>query len=201
MGVDFDVTDFGAGRLRFQTLIEGGLGRQRRRYDLNQGNYAFDASVSYRLTPEIEAEAVMQHVSRHVVDRENPPAVSWNASGARLRYTSRTRDLEGHAELLYATQPAFVDYSWMSRAFARYRHPVSARVGVFAAAHGELFGTDEELRGKNRVCGGRIEGGLRIRGDAATLELFAGYERRIDAFPTDRFRVRWTTIGFRITTR
>ena len=51
-------------------------------------NYAFDASLSYRLTPELEAEAVIQHVSRHVVDRENPPAVSWNAWGARLRYTS-----------------------------------------------------------------------------------------------------------------
>ena len=32
MGVDFDVTDFGAGRVRFQTLLEGGLGRERRRY-------------------------------------------------------------------------------------------------------------------------------------------------------------------------
>ena len=128
-------------------------------------------------------------------------AASRNASGVRLRYTSDLPDLEGYVELLYATQPAFVDYSWMSRAWAQYRHPVSHRLGFFAEAHGELYGVDEALRGKNRVCGGRIEGGLRIRGDEAALEIFAGYERRVDAFPVDRYRVRWTTIGFRITTR
>ena len=100
MGVDFDVTDFGAGRLRFQALMEGGLGRERRQYDLNQGSYAFDASLSYRLTRELEAEAVIQHVSRHAVDRENPPSVSWNASGGRLRYTSAVPDLDGWVELL-----------------------------------------------------------------------------------------------------
>ena len=69
-----------------------------------------------------------------------------------------------------------------------------------SAARGEVIGVDEETRGKNRVCGGRVEGGLRLRGEAATLEVFIGYERRIDAFPTDRYRVRWTTIGFRVTT-
>ena len=93
-----------------------------------------------------------------------------------------------------------MDYSWISRGRAQYRHPVTTRLGVFGVASGEVIGVDEETRGKNRVCGGRIEGGLRLRGDAATLEVFVGYERRIDAFPTDRYRVRWTTIGFRITT-
>src|SRR5688500_2447181 len=82
---DFDIVDYGRGRLRFQTEVEGNLGRERRRYDLNQGTFGFDASMSYRLGPAAEVEAVIQHVSRHVVDRENPPAVSWNAAGVRIR--------------------------------------------------------------------------------------------------------------------
>ena len=38
-------------------------------------------------------------------------------------------------------------------------------------------------------------------GKTASLEIFAAYERRIDGFPTDRFRVRFTEVGFRITSR
>jgi hypothetical protein len=37
-----------------------------------------------------------------------------------------------------------------------------------------------------------------VNGRAAAVEFFAGYERRIDAYPTDRFRVRMFTFGFRI---
>jgi hypothetical protein len=197
MSVDFDVVDYRAGRIRFQTLIEGGLGRERRRYDLNHGNFAFDAAMSHRVRPDTEVEAVIQHVSRHVVDRENPPAVSWNAAGVRLRHQSPF-GAEGWVELLRATQPAFVDYGWIARAAATYRRPVSARLGLFAMGSGEVFGVDDAIRGRDRVCGGRLEGGLRIDGDRAALELFLGYERRVDAFPTDRFRVRWVTAGFRI---
>jgi hypothetical protein len=201
-GIDLDVVDYGAGRVRFQGSVEGGLGRERRRYDLNHGNFAFDASMSYRVAREVEVEAVIQHVSRHVIDRENPPAVSWNASGVRLQYRSagsrRRQNVEARAELLYVTQPAFVDYTWIARGAATYRAPLSARLGAFAIASGDVTGVDEDLRGSSRVCGGRLEAGLRIRGEAAALELFIGYERRIDAFPTDRFRVRWVTAGFRI---
>jgi len=197
LAIDFDIVDYGHGRLRFQTEVEGSLGRERRRYDLNQGTFGFDASLSYRLSSAAEVEAVVQHVSRHVVDRENPPAVSWNAAGVRIRGRSPV-GLEGRAELVYATQPAFVDYSWIARAEAGYRHRMSPRLSVFGAALGEVIGTDATLRGKNRVCGGRVEAGLRVAGEAAALELFVGYERRVDAFPTDRYRVRWITAGFRV---
>lgn len=197
LGVDFDIVDYTHGRVRFQTDVEGSLGRERRRYDLNQGTFGFDASMSYRLGPSAEIEAVIQHVSRHVVDRENPPAVSWNAAGVRVRGRS-SFGLEGEAELVHATQPAFVDYTWIARAETAYRRRVTPRLSVFGAALGEVLGTDAVLRGRNRVCGGRLEGGLRIDGDAAALELFVGYERRVDAFPTDRYRVRWVTAGFRV---
>jgi hypothetical protein len=197
LGVDFDVVDYGAGRIRFQTLVEGGLGRERRRYDLNHGNFIFDAAISHRVRPDTEVEAVIQHVSRHVVDRENPPAVSWNAAGLRVRHRSPI-GIDGRVELLYATQPAFVDYGWIARAQTTYRRSLSTRLGLFATGSGEVIGVDDTIRGRDRVCGGRLEGGLRIDGSRAALELFLGYERRVDAFPTDRFRVRWITAGFRI---
>jgi hypothetical protein len=204
--VDFDIADYGFGRAAFTSRYEGILGRERRRYDLNQGNYFFEASGSVRVMGT-EAVVLMQHVSRHAVDRENGPAVSWNTIGTRLqrgwggaprRGWAGTR-VGGHIEISRPMQQAFVDYRWLSRARATMRRPVSARLAIVVDATGDVVGVNPVTRGRTRVCGGRIEGALRVTGRAAALELFAGYERRIDAYPTDRFRVRWFTAGFRIT--
>ena len=204
VSADFDIVDYGTGRLGFRGDYEAMLGRERRRYDLNQGNYFFEATASWRRGP-FEAMAVIQHVSRHVVDRENPPAISWNLAGVRLRHSSThgtaRRRIEGEIEAGRFTQPAFVDYRWASRARASLVEPVGERLAVVARATGEVIGVDRNVLDRPRVCGGRVEAGLRVDGRAAALEIFAGYERRIDAFPTDRFRVRWITVGFRITTR
>ena len=43
--------------------------------------------------------------------------------------------------------------------------------------------------------------GLRVNGPAAAAELFAGFERRIDADPLDRQAQRWTFAGFRLVSR
>jgi hypothetical protein len=200
LAFDIDVVKYDGGRVRFETEVEGGLGRQRRRYDLNHTNYAFEASASHRLGFDLEAEAIVQHVSRHTVDRENPPAVSWNTWGGRLRYAGE-RGLRAQAEISWVTQPAFVDYGWIARADARYDRLVSPRLGWFAEGEYEQMSVDADARGRGQICGGRFEGGLRVNGRAAAVELFAGYERRVDAFPTDRFRVRWFTAGFRIVSR
>jgi hypothetical protein len=197
--LDVDLVDYGTGRARFQAEVEGGLGGQRRRYDLNHGNYWFDFSTTYRLTPQVEIGAVFQHVSRHLVDREQPPSISYNATGARVRYHWR-ETVDAELEIGWTHHTAFVDYAWVSKTRIEYQHPVG-RHAVFATATGDVMAVDVDLRGRGRVCGGRIEGGFRIGGDAAAVELFAGYERRVDAFPTDRFRVRWVTLGFRIVSR
>ncbi len=203
--VDFDVVDYGVGRAAFVSKYEAVLGRERRRYDLSQGNYFFEASGSVRTKPA-EVVVFLQHVSRHVVDRENAQAISWNTYGVRARQTwgrrrgtgwAATR-VEGDIEISRAMQQAFVDYRWLSHARARMTRPVSPRLAVVVEATGDVIRVDEAIRGRTRVCGGRIEGAVRIAGARAVLELFAGYERRIDAYPTDRFRVRWFTAGFRI---
>ena len=200
-----DVVDYGAGRVTFRTDYEAVLGRERHRYDLNQGNYTFDATGSYRVRP-VELSAVISHVSRHLVDRENVPAISWNAIGVRAEYTSTKRTsasarsapvLEGELELTHAIKPAFVDYVWLTHMRIDARHPINDRVSLVTSAYGEVRGVNHLFRDE-RVCGGWFEGGVRLNGRAAAVELVVGYERRLDAYPTDRFRVRMFTLGFRV---
>ena len=191
--------------MTFRSDIDAVLGRERRRYDLNQSNYLFEATSSYRIRP-VEIAAVISHASRHLVDRENEPAISWNAIGIRAEYASPKRTgtsprsapvLEGEIELTHAMQQAYVDYVWLTHMRVDARHPVTGRTSLVASAYGEVRGVNHLARGE-RVCGGWIEGGVRVNGRAAAVELFAGYERRLDAYPTDRFRVRMVTLGFRI---
>jgi hypothetical protein len=216
IGFDLDLFDYGSGRLRFRGDYEAMLGRERRRYDLNQNNYAFEISGTKRFETA-EVAVLSQHVSRHVVDRDNPPSISWNTLGARVRSVwtpksgfavrsaadgagERSHRVEGDLEMSRAMQQAYVDYAWISRARVTWRRPVSPVVALHATATGEVVGVKRGLVRNERVCGGRIEGGVRVRGRAASLEIFGGYERRIDAYPTDRFRVRWFTAGARIVT-
>jgi hypothetical protein len=196
--VDFDVVDYGTGRVRVRGDYSAVIGRERRRYDLNQVYYFFEAAASSRLRDDLELVGLISHVSRHVVDREFQPAISWNAVGARAQYARA--NVEGHIELTHAMKQAFVDYTWLSNVGVKVRHPISERVSVIGTAYGELFNVDHLVRDR-RVCGGRIEGGLRVNGRKAAVELFAGYERRVDAYPTDRYRVRMFNLGFRVVSR
>jgi hypothetical protein len=54
------------------------------------------------------------------------------------------------------------------------------------------------LARRDRQNGGRLEGGVRIAGRSAGLELFAGYERVVDADPIDRLPRRWAFAGLRV---
>jgi hypothetical protein len=94
-----------------------------------------------------------------------------------------------------------VDYVWMSGAHVGIRRPVSPRVELVATSAGQTFSVNRAVAGRKGPCGARVEGALRVNGRAGALEVFAGYERRIDAFPTDRVRVRFFTVGFRLVSR
>lgn len=217
VGIDLDIYDYRSGRLRFRADYESFLGRERRRYDLNQGNYAFEISGTRRFR-RVELGALSQHVSRHLVDRENPPAISWNTVGVRAQSVwtgnsgltgsgptetpdaGRSDRVDGEIEISRAMQQAHVDYSWISRAKVSWWRPLTPVVSLRVRATGEVIGVKHGVVRNERVCGGRIEGSVQLRGRAAILEMFGGYERRIDAYPTDRFRVRWFTAGARVVT-
>jgi hypothetical protein len=153
-----------------------------------------------------------------VVDRDNPPSISWNTFGVRAQSVwtaddgltasgsaetpdpGRSDRVDGEIEISRAMQQAYVDYSWISRAKVSWWRPLTPVVSLRVRATGEVIGVKGGDVRNERVCGGRIEGGLQFRGRAAILEVFGGYERRIDAYPTDRFRVRWFTAGARVVT-
>src|SRR5579862_1892154 len=88
---DFDAVDYGVGRTNVLVSYEMGVGSERRHFDVNHGNYEIELSSSYRAGP-VEISAFYHHESRHLADRENPSAVSWNVIGARASKRVVVRD-------------------------------------------------------------------------------------------------------------
>lgn len=196
IGFDLDAIDYATGRVRLRGRHEAVVGRERRRYDPNQANYAFDVAISRRVGL-VEFSAVAQHASRHVLDREFPVAISWNAVGGRAGYAS-SGGFDAAVDVLRVWDRDFVDYTWTARVAVGYARPVGPRARWFAAGAGDFVRGVAADRSKG--SGVRLEGGVRLPGAAASLELFGRYERRLDAYPAERGRVRFSGIGFRVAT-
>jgi hypothetical protein len=198
--VDVDVLDTGRWRLAFVADYDAVVGGERRMFDLNQGTYVLDGTASRRWGAT-EISLVTRHVSRHLVDRDNVPSISWNVAGARAshRRTFGQTTVRGEIETGRAMQQGFVDYLWTADLRLALEHRFAQRFGWIANGEGGVIGTLKRVAGRPRLCGGRVEGGIRVIGAGATAEAFVAYERRIDAFPTDRFRVRFWSVGFRLT--
>jgi len=199
MGASFDLVGYPRGRLNFSADYEAVLGSELRPFELNHENFHLDASASYRIG-HAELAGAFHHVSRHLVDRANPNIVAWNVLDLRARRLFELGRSTLDAELAWGKvlQRTYVDYTWTSDLSLRWRRTLTDRLGWYAAGSGHLVGVDEEKLGRERQCGGRIEAGLHLSGSAAGLELFAGYERRIDGYPLDRTRIRAFTLGFRL---
>ena len=199
IGFETALLDYHRGALRLVGDYDAVIGRERRRFDVNHGNYVLEMSTSLR-TPVAELSGVFHHVSRHLTDRTNLPAISWNAFGARAerRVTRGPSTMSVRVDVAGVGQRAFVDYVWTSDLRVAIERPAGTSAKVFASATGSLIGVDRTRLDRKRQCGAAVEGGVRLKGKAAAMELFLGYERRIDAFPGDRFRVRMVQFGFRV---
>ena len=203
IGMDVDALDYRAGRLTIVGDYEGVLGSQRQQLDLNHGNYMFEGALSVRLR-RVEIAGVFHHESRHLADRDNEESISWNSIGVRaLRTFTRGADrVSTSFDAAGVRGQHYVDYTWATNLKLSLLHSLADRLGVFATGMGGLKGVDPARAGRSQhLCGGRIEGGMRVEGQAGAVEIFAGYERRIDAYPLDRGRARWFTFGFRVTSR
>jgi hypothetical protein len=177
------------------------LGSQIRAFDPNQGNYTLEASASVR-AGRVEIAGAFHHVSRHLGDRTKVFPIAWNVAGGRIMgrvpVAGATVDITiGGGHLV---QRSSVDYTWTGNLDLLIRRPINERVGVFARGTGEMFGIDPTLSTRDRQMGGKAEAGLRINGRSGALELFAGYERRIDASidPVDGQAHEWALAGFRL---
>jgi hypothetical protein len=201
-GGELDLLDYVAGRSSIIVDYEAVLGNELRAFDPNQGNYTLEASSSVRVG-QSEIVGFFHHVSRHLSDRPKKFPIAWNTLGARaLRRVSlgaSTVDLS--VEAARVLQHSYVDYVWIGQADVMARLPLTSYVGLFAHGSGQGFSLDPTVAQRDRQAGGLAEAGVRLNGRAGAIELFAGYEKRVDADPLDRLPQRWAMAGFRLVSR
>jgi hypothetical protein len=196
-GGEVDLVDYRAGRAIFYANYQVILGDEFHAFDPNQGNYILGARVSARLRV-LEAALVFHHESRHLSDRDKRQPVDWNMLGARL---SRSFEwprlvLDARADIRSVVQRSFVDYEWEFDAGAHGTIPLSPRVAVVSEGSIRRLGVDGSA-GRDAQTGARGEGGIRLSGRAAAVELFLAAERRIDPYPVEFGTTSWFSAGFR----
>jgi hypothetical protein len=179
------------------------LGSEYRPFDPNQANYILEASVSGRTSERTEAAVIFHHVSRHISDRPKAFAVAWNLLGGRLlhRATRGATTLDLAVDAGRVVQRSYVDYTWLGELNLMARRALGARAGVFAHGTGQVFAVDKTVAGRAKQAGARIEAGIRLNGRGGAMEIFAGYEKRVDADPLDRLPQRWALAGLRLLSR
>jgi hypothetical protein len=202
-GGSFDLVDYVAGRATVRMDYQAVMGSEYRPFDPNQGNYILEASLSGRLGDRTEVAVIFHHVSRHISDRPKPFAVAWNQLGARVlhRVGSGATTLDVDIEGGRAVQHSYVDYTWLAELNLLVRHQLGPHAGVFAHGTGQLFLVNRAFAHRGTQAGGRIEAGVRLIGRGGTVEIFAGYEKRVDADPLDRLPQRWGIAGLRLLSR
>jgi hypothetical protein len=198
-GGDLDVYDYVTGRATILIDYEAVLGDEIRAFDPAQGNYTLEASGSVR-AGGAEIAGVFHHVSRHLGDRIKLFPIAWNVLEARVMgrvtVSGTTADITvGGGRLV---QHSTVDYTWTGNLDVLIRRPLNERVGAFLRGTGEIFATDPLLSKRGQLQGGKAEAGLRVGGPGGAVELFGGYERRIDADPIDGRAHNWGFVGFRL---
>jgi hypothetical protein len=200
-GGDLDLVDYVAGRASMLVDYQAVLGDQLRPFDPNQSYYVLEASSSLRV-PGVEIAGVFHHVSRHFSDREKTFPIAWNIIGARglRRVEAAGVRVDAYGGVGIVAGHSNVDYSWSADLDLAIRRAITSRVGIFAHGHGEMFGVDG-TGNRGTQTGGRVEAGVRFNGRAGALELFAGFERRIDSDPVDFLPQRWGIAGFRLVSR
>ncbi len=202
-GGSFDVLDLVFARAGAMIDFEAVEGSEYRPFDPNQGNYVLEGFVMARAGEHTEVGAIFHHVSRHLSDRPKREAIAYNELGARalrrleLGSTTVDVDLEGG----WAVQHSFVDYTWLGEANVLVRHAIRPRIGVFGHGSGKFFGVSGDVIKRGTQTGGRVEGGVRVSGRGGVMELYVGYENRVDAYPLDRVPQHWGLAGLRLLSR
>ena len=202
-GGSFDIADLVVARLGVNADYQTVMGSEYRPFDPNQGNYTLEGFISARINADTEVAGIFHHVSRHLSDRPKPFAVAYNEVGGRVmrRLTLGAATVDVDLEGGRAVQHSYVDYTWLGEMHVLVRRPINERVGVFAHGSGQAFAVNEAVAHRGTQAGGLVEAGIRVTGRAGALELFAGYEKRVDADPQDRLSQRWALAGFRLLSR
>ena len=179
-GGDLDLVDYGYGRLNFAANYQAILGEQFRPFDPTQGNYILAGELTGR-SHGVEVGGVFFHQSRHLSDRPKRQPVDWNMLGARVETRSRAGRLNVQlgGDVRGVVQKSFVDYRWEIAPDGRMEFAVREAVSVVVSGNLRWLGTDGS-QGRGTQTGARGEGGVRLTGSAAAMELaFCLQERQI----------------------
>jgi hypothetical protein len=200
-GGEVDLLDYGAGRAMFVANYQAILGEEFRRFDPTQGNYILEGSMSARALG-YEVAGVFYHQSRHLADRPKRNAVDWNMLGGRVRgdWIVGAIRISARADLRGVLGKSFVDYRWEFDGGARSDIPLRPGIGLLLTGRMQRFGVDGS-RNRGDQTGFRGEGGVRLEGRAAAMEIFLAAERRVDPYPLELSTATWMTAGFRLLSR
>ena len=97
-------------------------------------------------------------------------------------------------------QRAGVDYTAQLEWFGDLELPITPRVSVAGAAEWDIVPVDRQMLGRTTRHGGLAFGGVRFPTRAGAIDLYAGWERRIDAGQFSREAARWFRLGLRLRT-
>ena len=198
--VDADLLDLGFVRANVLAQVETIVGSELRDVDPNQNNYTADFTLFFRL-PRGELGATFHHVSRHLADRADRGSVSWNMVGVSYgeRFTFGAAQLDAGVRALRTTERAGVDYTAQIEWYGALEAPLNPRLSFIAAADGVVAPVEREIFGRGAQRGGRLSAGVRLPAPAGAIDLYAGWEQRIDAGQFTRDTTRWLRAGIRVT--
>ncbi len=212
-GGDLDLVDYRFGRINMVADYGVVIGSQFRAIDPNQGVYHLNLSASVRpggvpsftdaAAWAVEVQALFDHVSRHLSDRADRIPISWNSADVMAtagRQAGRTRTTLS-ARVGKVVQAAFVDYTWRLQAGGSSEYMLSNRAALIGRAEISPVLVDKQIAGRGTQVGATLEGGVRLSGVAAGVELFAAFERRVDPYPLERGTRNWALVGFRLVSR
>jgi hypothetical protein len=198
---ELDLVDYKYGRMTFLADYQAVLGNEFRAFDPYQSNYLLEASGSVR-AGKTEVIAVLNHISRHLGDRDKKQAVAENSLGVRLlrRWEKDGNQLDLRVDLRKVIATAYVDYTAMGEVDSTLRIRLSPRTALYGRVYGNGVTVDPAVANRGSQYGGRAEIGIRLKGTGGVMELYGGTERVYDADPLDRMVATWPFVGFRVRT-
>lgn len=129
--------------------------------------------------------------------------MAWNSVGiaASREFSKAATHVHTRLDFARVFQHTYNDYTWTAWLTLSAERPIGARAELFARANGGFQGVDRNVANRDRLCGARIESGVRLKGVGGGVDVFVGYERRLDAYPLSFQRARWVEWGVRIGSR
>ena len=200
-GGELGIVAVGRTQLTFVANYQAVLGEEFHPFDPNQGNYTIDGVISTRVKG-LYVAGLFHHLSRHLADRPKRPPVDWNMFGGRVgaMFTRNRTDVEARVDLLGAILKTNVDYNVEMHAGVRVHQRVYGTFGLIGSAMLREIKTNG-VGNRGTQTGGRADGGFRISGKAATVELYLAIEKVIDPYPTEFGTMRYASVGMRLLTR